>query len=478
MLHKVLITKAIFSLIFVFSNHFLFSQENLDNIQYSDKNFVKKTQYEFYSLGIEITNANLLNTTIANWNKKYNNNEKIALVDLINILDNKEVGDYVSFLKYISIISSFSFKKNNSLDQIFRYHYIYLSQKILQNSQYFKTLLDVFENQIIINTPSHTISYNKRNLSISIEEFLDSNLYNSDGTILGTLAIHFNDTELNFKSNNDDFLMARSNFNLYPDLGLIEGNSAKIQSLQKIAFLGIIEYFFNNFNIDIKTGVIISNDVVLRADNIKNVSGKFEYKPSEYTSKQINKFLFVSNNSNNIISINNKTRLVSGISISGNKFFTRSVLNEESELKILIEQNKFLKFKSKEFVLTLDKIYSENTYFGFYDNQDSLYHPLIELNYDLNLKTIELLNLKGPLRQTPFYSTYFQVEINSDILTYSLEDKNIKFNILIAPNERPLVVSSRNYFSNNNLNDLTNLDGTNILKVVYSYYKSTKRKYF
>ena len=81
--------------------------------------------------------------------------------------------------------------------------------------------------------------------------------------------------------------------------------------------------------------------MVLRADNTKNVSGEFEYKPSEYTSKQINKFLFVSNNSNNIISINNKTRLVSGISISGNKFFTKSVSNEKSELKILIEQNKF-----------------------------------------------------------------------------------------------------------------------------------------
>ena len=450
MLHKALTTKAIFSLIFVFSNYFLFSQEKLDNIQYSDKNFIEKIQYEFYSLGIEITNTNLLNTTITNWNTKYSNNEKIALVDLINILDKKDVSDYVSFLKYISIISSSSFKKNNSLEQILRYHYIYLSQ-IFQNSQYFKTLLDVFENQMIINSPSHIISYNKGNLSISIEEFLDSNLYNSDGTILGTLAIHFNNTELNFKSNNDDFLMARSNFNLYPDLGLIEGNSAKIQRLQEIDFLGLIEYTFNNFNIDIKTGVLISNDVVLRADNIKNVSGKFEYKPSEFTSKQINKFLFVSNNSNNIISINNKTRLFSGISISGNKFFTRSISNEESELKILIEKNKFLKFKSKEFVLTQDKIYSENTYFGFYDNQDSLYHPLIELNYDLNLKTIELLNLKGPLRQTPFYSTYFQVEINSDILTYLLEDKNIKFNILIAPNERPLVVSSRNYFSNNNL---------------------------
>ena len=48
MLYKVLITKAIFILIFVFSNHFLFSQENLDHIQYSDKNFVKKIQYEFF----------------------------------------------------------------------------------------------------------------------------------------------------------------------------------------------------------------------------------------------------------------------------------------------------------------------------------------------------------------------------------------------------------------------------------------------
>ena len=135
MLHKVLITKAIFSFIFVFSNYFLFSQEKLDNIQYSDKNFINKTQYEFSSLGIETTNTNLLNTTIANWNQKYSNNDKTALVDLINILDNTDVSDYVSFLKYISIISSSSFKKNNSLEQILRYHYIYLSQKTYQNIQ-------------------------------------------------------------------------------------------------------------------------------------------------------------------------------------------------------------------------------------------------------------------------------------------------------------------------------------------------------
>ena len=94
MLHKVLITKAIFSFIFVFSNYFLFSQEKLDNIQYSDKNFIDKTQYEFSFLGIETTNTNLLNTTIANWNQKYSNNEKTALVDLINILDNTDAVSY------------------------------------------------------------------------------------------------------------------------------------------------------------------------------------------------------------------------------------------------------------------------------------------------------------------------------------------------------------------------------------------------
>ena len=73
MLHKVLITKAIFSFIFVFSNYFVFSQEKLDNIQYSDKNFIDKTQYEFSFLGIETTNTNLLNTTIANWKGIANN---------------------------------------------------------------------------------------------------------------------------------------------------------------------------------------------------------------------------------------------------------------------------------------------------------------------------------------------------------------------------------------------------------------------
>ena len=47
--------------------------------------------------------------------------------------------------------------------------------------------------------------------------------------------------------------------------------------------------------------------------------------------------------------------------------------------------------------------------------------------------------------------------------------------MIIAPNQRPLRVYSNNFFSNQILNEQTDLNGTNILKATYSYSSKAKR---
>ena len=50
--------------------------------------------------------------------------------------------------------------------------------------------------------------------------------------------------------------------------------------------------------------------------------------------------------------------------------------------------------------------------------------------------------------------------------------------MIIAPHQRPLSVFSMNYFSNRVLNELSDLNGINILKAVYTYFSRIKRKDF
>ena len=472
MTQKIIIAKIIFSLIFIFSTD-TYSQ----NI-FTIKNFVKNIKIEFISYGIEVERQGLLENSISNWNRKYTEEEKVIIIELINFLNTKNRYGYVSFLHYLEIISSSSFKLSSKLENIIKYHYVYLLQNKKKSNVYFKKITDVITDKNIVNSPSHIINYSQNIITLGIEDFSSYNLYNSDGTVLGTLVLSFFDSDLNFKSNNDDFNIKKSSYNFYLDIGLIEGYSGVLDGNTEVDFIGFPSYTFKSFNIDVSSGEIISNDVVLNSDKLKNIPGVFKYKPSQFMSQNINNFLFNSNGYQHVIIINKNTRFKSGVTIEGSKLSTNNIAEENSELKVLMKNNKFLKFKSKDFVITDSKISSKSTYFGFHDTNDSLYHSLIELNYNLKTNNIELLNLDGPLKQTPFYSTYFQVEINADVFNYVIGEDNMDFKILIAPNQRPLTVYSSKYFSNNNLNTLTNLGGTNILKVVYGYYKKTKRTDF
>ena len=144
----------------------------------------------------------------------------------------------------------------------------------------------------------------------------------------------------------------------------------------------------------------------------------------------------------------------------------------------LIYPKEKINLRSKSFDLSGTKIKSLDTYFVFYDEKDSLYHPSLEFLFDFQTKKIEVLNLKGALKSTPFYSSYFKVEIYADFLNYTLNENSILMGMIIAPHQRPLSVFSMNYFSNRVLNELSDLNGINILKAVYTYFSRIKRKDF
>ena len=208
----------------------------------------------------------------------------------------------------------------------------------------------------------------------------------------------------------------------------------------------------------------------MNSNKLKGIKGSLEYQPPINQPKYNNQFSFLSDNSDTEIIIKKNAKLKTGVSIKGDFFYSKSLSGKESELLFLIDNEKKISIKSKSFLINDNEIFSPKTKLNLYDNKDSIYHPLVEFNFDLESNKIQTLNIEGVLKNTPFYSSFFNIELDPDQLTYVIGEDNIYFSMIVAPSQRPLNVYSKNHFSNQKLNQMTDLNGTNILKAVFTYY--------
>ena len=154
----------------------------------------------------------------------------------------------------------------------------------------------------------------------------------------------------------------------------------------------------NNFSIDLISCKIISSNTSLTGGRFRNIKGAFEYVPPRSKKLFSNYFNFISNNSDIDIVLDGNIKLRAGLSINNDKITTKSLSNNYSEVRFILERGKRISAKSKSFLINEGAIKSSETYFNFYDNIDSLYHPMVDFNFDIETKKIRVLNIEGVLK--------------------------------------------------------------------------------
>ena len=461
--------KVFLSLIFLFFSHFSFSQSK---IIYTVDQFEDQIKLDFKRMGLESLESEIMLKTLGNWKQSFSNEEKKSFVDILNFLSSSDSKNYLSFLYYSDWILD-KIETKTVLIDIFFYHYYFINSTVKPN-KYFQLLWEKIINNNFIDSSSHKISHNS-NFKVGIESFSNYNLYNEDGSVLGVLTFNFKNTDILFQSSNDNFKLLNPNFKFYPDLNIIEGNQALISSYFPNENLEQVEFILNRFNIDLDKGQISSIETKFNSKKFKNVLGSFEYLPPKNLGGPKNKFSFISNESDINYTFQNNIRIRMGITLDGDNLFTKSLSGENSRITFKLKYEKEIIVNSPSFKLGLNSISSPSSYFKIMHQSDSLYHPLVEFSYNKKTNTVEILNLDGPLNNTPFYSTFFDIEFDPDYLRYHLEEDKVMFGMIVAPNQRPVNIFSTHYFSNNNLNKLTDLNGINILKATYTYFSKVRR---
>ena len=104
----------------------------------------------------------------------------------------------------------------------------------------------------------------------------------------------------------------------------------------------------------------------------------------------------------------------------------------------------------------------------------------------LNPKTDTSIFLANEIQKKNYRIFYYEPKnlsiINSKVVAkgffIKLGDDKIYFGMIVASNQRPLSVFSKNYFSSQKLNEMTDLNGINILKATYTYFSKIRRTDF
>ena len=470
MLRKKISTKIIFSFILIFNTFSCYSQ-TINNFSTTD--FVDQID-SFFDEGEYISTEGFDKKELIKNYLSLNDEEKLYFINLANSLAANKAKEYLSFFNYFNWLSSNNIDGSSSIKKILLYHYFFLYYNDNKSSRYFSNLWEKVNSKVFISSTSHKI-YSESNFSVGVEDFLDYSLYDNSGGLLGTLVFSFRSSDIKLETETSDFFLTRSNFSYYPDLDIIQGEVGKIKSKLENSFFGDLDFVLNNFSIDLKSCKIISTNASLSSGGFRNIKGAFEYVLPSSQKRYANYFNFISNDSDIDLVLDDNVKLRAGLSINKDKITTKSLSDNYSEAKFILERGKRISAKSKSFLINEGTIKSSETYFNYYDNIDSLYHPMVDFNFDMKNKKIRVLNIEGVLKNTSFFSSYFNIEFQPDILNYNIGDSKIYFGMIIAPNQRPLRVYSNNFFSNQILNEQTDLNGTNILKATYSYSSKAKR---
>ena len=176
-----------------------------------------------------------------------------------------------------------------------------------------------------------------------------------------------------------------------------------------------------------------------------SVEGVFTFKSPNRPRRALSRYpTFTSNENNvNVKFSDEKLSYTGGIEIQGNKLFGRSVSKKDGTLTVLDGRGNQVVLKSKFFQLGDSLVSMENGSISIAHGSDSIYHKNVKAKYDLPTKTLTVLRNSSI---TPFYSSYFNVTMNLDLIKWNMENDSIGMDVMNAKDMVPATFESEDFF--------------------------------
>jgi len=167
-----------------------------------------------------------------------------------------------------------------------------------------------------------------------------------------------------------------------------------------------------------------------------------------------------------------------GFSMRGNKILGASVIPGNSEIILNRDGQKVAKILSEFFVFADSTVSSKAAKVVLFHQRDSITHPQLQFRYYTNQKDLILRKNDGLYKNSPFWSSYFNMEISADLISWNIMKDSMDITTLNARNQIPARFTSKEYYNDVELAQITGMYGFNPLQMAVSYGRKIKKKEF
>jgi hypothetical protein len=175
---------------------------------------------------------------------------------------------------------------------------------------------------------------------------------------------------------------------------------------------------------------------------------------------------YYANNKNTKLS-NDQMEFMGGIHLKGKEFSTNSKFKEPSTVVYTDTNKKIFSARSNSFDFNEpnNSLRAENADLTIYHGNDSIFNPLVNFKFDFNTKRLEAsTNVQG-FEFSPFRSSFYNIEMIGDRITWDTQEDSLDISIVSARREVPLIIESKDFYSNERYNELSQIFGFHPLTI-------------
>jgi len=414
----------------------------------------------------------LMEDFIQKWNQEqYNPSKKQIIYLLCNKMLKKRMRNFPDFFNYISAVDIFI--NTHQPDDAF-YDWSDILKMLIsnKNSRAFTTFLestiDLFRDDCIYESNS-----SQWKILQPVYRFIKDTVP----------FITFNKSDLVCRSNGDSVMIFATQGIFYPLSNLWIGKEGRVDWRRSGLDPQKVYSDLNNYRIQLKYAKVTADSVIFHNNTYLSIPllGKYTDKilidvPEEKASYP----RFASYD--NLVGIKELFRNIDylgGFAMEGAKVIGSGDNTRPAQLVFKQEPQGVVTLRSKAFIIRPDRINSGIASITIYHDNDSIYHPGLQMKYMDEKKELTLSGDERVSTINPWYDSWHKIEIYCEAFSWKMNEPKIDFEMMKGPNMTgKAVFESSNYYSQQRYERLQGLDEFNPLYVIKRYLGLKKSNEF
>jgi hypothetical protein len=164
-----------------------------------------------------------------------------------------------------------------------------------------------------------------------------------------------------------------------------------------------------------------------------------------------------------------------GFAQHGSKMIGAGTKEQKATLTFKRDKKAFLVVSSRSFVVRPDRISSDNAAFVCYFNEDSIFHPSLEMKYISKDRELSLIRSTNSGITMPFFNSFHQMDMYVDAIYWKIDDPLMELKMLSGQGESKMVLESNNLYTDERFQKMQGIADVSPLFTLKQYAEKNSR---